>query len=154
MRAPHGRCYAVSGWGRADRFGDADPPPSPPIIWKAAVDGPPLSLFLAGFPRRWPAPVHLLRSGRGYPLRSSIQAVAQSRCGGHTLYWAMYGYRCARRRPLKRYAAVLLVLMLTFASRHEASACDIDGKPTVFANGVSAVPSHVTFTLKTARPWA
>ena len=56
MRAPHRRCYAVPGWGRADRFGDAGPPPSPSHNPERG-GRPPLSLFPAAFPRQWPAPL-------------------------------------------------------------------------------------------------
>jgi hypothetical protein len=55
MRAPHRRCYAVPGWERADRFGDAGPPPSPSHNPERG-GRPPLSLFPAAFPRQWPAP--------------------------------------------------------------------------------------------------
>ena len=55
---------------------------------------------------------------------------------------------------MKRVAAVLLVLLPTFASLRGANACDIDDKVTAIANGDRAVRSHVTFTLKTARTWA
>jgi PKD domain len=57
---------------------------------------------------------------------------------------------------VKRGVAAPLVLMLAIAlvSAHGTNACDIDGKPTAFADGNRAVLSHVTFTLKAARTWA
>ena len=57
---------------------------------------------------------------------------------------------------MKRCVAVPLVLMLAIAlvAPHGTNACDLDGKPTTFANGTRAVLSHITFTLKAARTWA
>ena len=57
---------------------------------------------------------------------------------------------------MKRCVAAPLVLMLAIAlvSAHGTNACDLDGKPTAFADGNRAVLSHVRFTLKAARTWA
>src|SRR5436190_588872 len=48
MRVSHRWRYPVPGWGRADRFGDAGPPPSPSHNQESG-GRPPLSLFPAAF---------------------------------------------------------------------------------------------------------
>jgi hypothetical protein len=46
------------------------------------------------------------------------------------------------------------MLVIALVSPHGTNACDIDGKPTAFADGNRAVLSHVTFTLRAAHTWA
>jgi hypothetical protein len=46
------------------------------------------------------------------------------------------------------------MLAIALVSAHGTNACDLDGKPTAFANGARAVLSHATFTLEAARTWA
>jgi hypothetical protein len=50
--------------------------------------------------------------------------------------------------------ALALVATIALTALRTAHACTIDGKPTAFADGSRAVPSHVTLTVANARMWA